>query len=93
MARMAERFATGGVPTGAIRCLVVISITMGITGAITSETLKLYALGFPFMLAGLWIGFKLYGTINDETFRKAVLVLLLFAGLSLIVPALIFREP
>jgi hypothetical protein len=33
---------------------VVISVSMGITGAFTSETLKLYALGFPFMLAGLW---------------------------------------
>jgi uncharacterized protein len=45
------------------------------------------------MLAGLWSGFKLYGTINDETFRKAVLLLLLFAGLSLIVPALTVRDP
>jgi uncharacterized membrane protein YfcA len=58
---------------------VVISISMGITGAI--------------MLAGLWSGFKLYGTINDETFRKSVLMLLLLAGLSLIVLALMFRGP
>src|SRR6266436_9369665 len=72
---------------------VVISLSMGVTGAVTSETLKLYGLGFPFMLAGLWIGFRLYGTINDETFRKVVLVLLLFAGLSLVVPALMFRAP
>jgi uncharacterized membrane protein YfcA len=71
---------------------VVISISMGITGAFTPETLKLYALGFPFMLAGLWSGFKLYGTIDDETFRKAVLVLLLFAGLSLIVPAVFVQR-
>ena len=70
---------------------VVISISMGITGAVTSETLKLYGLGLPFMFAGLWSGFKLYGKIDDETFRKAVLILLLLAGLSLIVPALIFR--
>ena len=68
---------------------VVISISMVITGAFTPETLKLYGLGFPFMLAGLWSGFKLYGTIDDETFRKVVLVLLLVAGLSLIVTALI----
>jgi uncharacterized membrane protein YfcA len=72
---------------------VVISISMAITGAITSETLKLYGLGFPFMLAGLWSGFKLYGKIDDEAFRKAVLILLLLAGLSLIVPALILRGP
>jgi uncharacterized membrane protein YfcA len=70
---------------------VVISISMGITGAVTSETLKLYGLGLPFMFAGLWSGFKLYGKIDDETFRRAVLILLLLAGVSLIVPALIFR--
>ena len=68
---------------------VVISISMGITGAFTPETVKLYVLGFPFMLAGLWSGFKLYGRINDETFRKVVLALLLIAGLSLIGTALI----
>jgi uncharacterized membrane protein YfcA len=72
---------------------VVISISMAITGAVTSETLKLYGLGLPFMFAGLWSGFKLYGKIDDETFRKTVLVLLLLAGLSLIVPALIARSP
>jgi uncharacterized membrane protein YfcA len=72
---------------------VVICLSMGFTGAFTPETLKLYGLGFPFMLAGLWSGFKLYGKIDDETFRKTVLVLLLFAGLSLIVPALILRGP
>jgi uncharacterized membrane protein YfcA len=72
---------------------VVISISMGITGAVTSETLKLYGFGLPFLLGGLWSGFKLYGTIDDETFRKAVLILLLLAGLSLIVPALLFRNP
>jgi uncharacterized protein len=47
----------------------------------------LYSPGLPFMIAGIWIGFKLYGTINDETFRKAVLTLVLFAGASLIVSA------
>jgi hypothetical protein len=50
------------------------------------ETLALYGLGVPFMVAGLWSGFRLYGKINDETFRKTVLVLLLLSGLSLIVP-------
>jgi len=70
---------------------VVICISMGITGAFTPETLKLYGLGFPFMLAGLWSGFKLYGKIDNETFRKVVLVLLMIAGLSLIVTALIAR--
>jgi uncharacterized membrane protein YfcA len=72
---------------------VIISISMAITGAVTPETLKLYGLGLPFLLAGLWSGFKFYGKIDEETFRKAVLMLLLLAGLSLIVPALIVRGP
>ncbi|KJC35855.1 permease [Bradyrhizobium sp. LTSP885] len=64
---------------------VVISISQAAAGSITRDTLALYALGIPFMVAGLWSGFKLFGKIDDETFRKSVLVLLLFAGLSLIV--------
>src|SRR6267154_5201015 len=61
---------------------VVICISMGITGAFTPETLKLYGLGLPFLLVGLWSGFKLYGKIDDEMFRKVVLILILLAGLS-----------
>jgi hypothetical protein len=67
---------------------VVISISQATAGSITRDTLALYVLGIPFMVAGLWAGFKLFGRIDDETFRKTVLVLLLFAGLSLIVSAL-----
>jgi len=67
---------------------VVISISQTLAGSVTLETLKLYGVGIPFMVSGLWLGFKLFGTINDETFRKAVLLLLLLSGLLLIVPAL-----
>ena len=63
----------------------IISISQLVAGSYTVETVKLYGIGLPFMVAGIWIGFKLYGTINDETFRKAVLILVLLAGLSLIV--------
>lgn len=63
---------------------VVISSSQAVAGTITKETLMLYALGVPFMVAGLWSGFKLFGKINDETFRNTVLALLLLAGLSLV---------
>jgi uncharacterized membrane protein YfcA len=69
---------------------VVISVSQIVAGTITKDTLALYALGVPFMVAGLWSGFKLFGKIDDETFRKTVLVLLLFAGFSLIASALSF---
>ena len=66
---------------------VVIDVSLGFAGAFTPETVGLYAVGLPFLLAGLWGGFKLYGSIDDETFRKSVLLLLLISGLSLILSA------
>jgi hypothetical protein len=38
------------------------------------------------MIAGLWVGFRLYGKLNDATFRKIILLLLPIAGLGSIVP-------
>jgi uncharacterized protein len=55
-------------------------------GAVTVDTLKLYMLGIPTMLLGLWVGFKLYGKLDDAAFRKVVLWLLLVSGCSLVVP-------
>jgi uncharacterized membrane protein YfcA len=59
---------------------------LAVAGAYTLETLKLYALALPALAAGIWVGFKLYGKIDDATFRKIILSLLLLSGLSLIVP-------
>lgn len=53
---------------------VIISISQFVAGAYPAETVRLYGIGLPFMVAGIWSGFKLYGAINDETFRKPVLV-------------------
>ena len=66
---------------------VIISISQLVAGSYTADTVKLYGIGLPFMIAGIWIGFKLYGTINDETFRRTVLILVLFAGVSLMISA------
>lgn len=59
-------------------------ISLGIAAAITAEVARLYLIGLPAMLAGLWVGFKLYGKLDDAAFRKVILVLLLLAGLGLI---------
>ncbi|WP_225668261.1 hypothetical protein [Bradyrhizobium hereditatis] len=66
---------------------VIISVSQLIAASYTVETVKLYGIGLPFMIAGIWIEFKLYGTINDETFRKSVLILVLLAGVSLVASA------
>jgi uncharacterized protein len=61
-------------------------VSLGIAGAITADVARLYLTGLPAMLAGLWVGFKLYGKLDDAAFRKVILALLLLAGLGLIVP-------
>ena len=75
-----------------LAAFVIISISLGASGAVTLETAKLYGIGLPFMMAGIWSGFRLYGKIDDETFRRAVLTLLLLAGASLIVSASMSRS-
>jgi uncharacterized membrane protein YfcA len=74
-----------------LAAIVINAISLSIAGAVTAETVKLYLLGLPALLAGLWIGFKLYGTLDDAAFRKVVLLFLLVSGLALIVPASFFR--
>jgi uncharacterized protein len=69
-----------------LAAIVLNIISLGIAGAITADTLQLYLLGLPAMVAGLWAGFKLYGKLDDAAFRKVILVLLLIAGLGLIPP-------
>jgi uncharacterized membrane protein YfcA len=61
--------------------MTVISLTA--SGSMTAETINLYLLGLPALLAGLWIGFQLYGKLDDAAFRKVVLLFLLVAGLAL----------
>jgi uncharacterized membrane protein YfcA len=69
-----------------LAAIVMNVISLGMVGAITADTMRLYLLGLPAMAAGLWLGFKLYGRLDDAAFRKVILVLLLIAGLGLIPP-------
>ena len=64
----------------------VTAVSLSIAGAVTAETVKLYFLGLPMMLIGMWSGFRLYGKLNDEAFRKIILLLLLVSGVMLVVP-------
>ncbi len=66
--------------------LTMSAIALTVAGGATPETVKLYLLGLPVLLAGTWIGFRLYGRLNDAAFRNVILVLLLVSGLALIVP-------
>ena len=68
--------------------IVMSAIMLSLAGAITPTAIKLYLLGLPTLLAGLWCGFKLYGKLDDVGFRKVILVLLLLSGLALVAPLL-----
>jgi uncharacterized protein len=71
--------------------LAMSAVSLAAVGAVTAETVKLYMLGLPMLLAGTWAGLKLYGKLDDATFRKVVLILLLVSGLVLIAPFAILR--
>jgi uncharacterized protein len=57
---------------------------LGARGAISADTLRLFAIGLPVLLAGTWLGLKLYGRLDDASFRKVVLGLLLASGVALL---------
>ena len=65
---------------------VMSAISFAVAQAFTFQTLQLYALALPILVVGIWCGFGLYGKLNDAAFRKTILLLLLIAGVSLIVP-------
>jgi uncharacterized membrane protein YfcA len=66
-----------------LAAIVMTVLALAAAGAVTTEIVRFYLLGLPAMLAGLWVGFRLYGKLDDAAFRKVVLVLLLAAGLAL----------
>jgi uncharacterized membrane protein YfcA len=57
---------------------------LGGAGVITADTFRLFWIGLPAVLLGTWVGLKLYGKLNERTFRLVVLVLLLISGVMLL---------
>jgi uncharacterized membrane protein YfcA len=68
----------------AVAIFLMSALWIGAKGAITMETIKLFLIGLPALLAGTWLGLKLFGRLNEATFRKVVLILLLVSGTMLI---------
>jgi uncharacterized protein len=57
---------------------------LGGTGLIRADTLRLFVIGLPVLLAGTWVGLRLYARLDEAGFRKVVLRLLLMSGLGLV---------
>jgi uncharacterized membrane protein YfcA len=69
----------------AVATFLMSALWIGARGAITADTIKLFLVGLPALLAGTWLGLKLFGRLDEASFRKVVLVLLLASGVVLIV--------
>ena len=41
-------------------------------------------IGLPALLLGTWLGWALYGKLDEAAFRKIVLILLLVSGVALV---------
>ncbi|MGE4220516.1 MAG: sulfite exporter TauE/SafE family protein [Alphaproteobacteria bacterium] len=71
-----------------VAVFVMTAAWMGGTGLLDRHTLVLGAVGFPAILLGTMIGFRFYGRLGEEGFRRVVLALLLVSGTALALPAL-----
>lgn len=67
-----------------VAMLAMSAAALAATGSIALNTVYLYLLGLPALALGTWAGFRLYGKIDDEGFRKIVTWLLLAAGVFLL---------
>jgi hypothetical protein len=68
----------------AVAIFLMSALWLGAKGTITTETAKLFMMGLPVVIAGTWFGLRLFGSINETTFRKVVLALLFISGAVLV---------
>jgi uncharacterized protein len=69
-------------PTGVASFLMII-VAFGGIGIITVDTIRMFLLGLPALAIGTWLGWVLYGKLDESAFRKVVVVLLLLSGVAL----------
>lgn len=69
-----------------LAAFVLTAISLAIAGTVTVDLARTYLYGLPSLAAGLWLGLHLYGRLDENAFRKVILILLLLSGLALIVP-------
>jgi uncharacterized protein len=67
-----------------VALLAMSAIGLAATGSIALNTIYLFLAGLPALALGTWVGFRLYGKVDDEMFRKILLWLLLTSGVFLL---------
>ena len=68
----------------AVAIFAMSAFWLGFKGAVSADTIRLFLFGLPVLLAGTWLGMKLYGRLDEAAFRKVVLMLLLASGVVLL---------
>jgi uncharacterized membrane protein YfcA len=74
-------------PTAAATFLMSI-LTFGGAGVVTIDTVRLFLVGLPALVLGELLGWTIYGKLNEASFRKVVLALLLISGFAIITTGL-----
>ena len=69
-----------------LSAFVLTAVSLAVAGTVTADLARIYLYGLPSLAAGLWLGLHLYGRLDENAFRKVILILLLLSGLVLIVP-------
>src|ERR1700732_3257799 len=64
----------------AVAIFLMSALWIGAQGAVTPEIAKLFLIGLPALFAGTWLGLKLFGRLDEASFRRVVLALLLLSG-------------
>ena len=70
-------------PTG-VAIFAMSAAWLGVRGTVATDTIWMFLAGLPVLLVGTWLGFRLYGRLDEVGFRRLVLILLLTSGVALI---------
>ena len=70
-------------PVG-VGIFLMTGLWLGGIGLVGADILRLFIIGLPLLLAGTWVGLRLYARLDEAGFRKVVLGLLLISGLALV---------
>jgi uncharacterized membrane protein YfcA len=69
---------------GGVASFAMSAAWLGGQGSMSREVIWLFVTALPVLLAGTWLGLKLYGRLDEVQFRKIVLILLLASGTMLL---------
>lgn len=67
----------------AVATFLMIILWLGGAGTLTTDIGQFFIVGLPALFIGTWLGWKLYGRLDEAKFRKVVLGLLLVSGMAL----------